>query len=44
MLELLFVEIKNIKLQKGEVLKKKESIILKAEENRPFFYLLKKRR
>ena len=40
---MLLTEIKNIKEGKGEVLKRKESIILKAEENKPFFYLLKKK-
>jgi hypothetical protein len=43
MLEMLFIEIKNIKEDKGEVLKKREAIIIKAEENKPFFYLLKKK-
>lgn len=44
MLEMLYIEITNIKDDKGEVLKKRETIILKAEENKPFFYLLKKRK
>lgn len=43
MLEMLFIEMKNIKEDKGEVLKKREAIVLKAEENKPFFYLLKKK-
>lgn len=44
MLDMLILELQNIKKNAGEVLKKKETIILKAEENRPFFYLLKKKR
>lgn len=44
MLEMLYTELINIKDDKGEVLKKRETIILKAEENKPFYYLLKKRK
>jgi ribosomal protein S7 len=41
MLEMLLLELHNIKIKKGDLLKKKESIILIAEANKPFFYLLK---
>ena len=41
MLQVLIIELNNIKLKKGEVIKKKENIILIAEKNKPFFYLLK---
>jgi hypothetical protein len=41
MLEILLLELHNIKIKKGDLLKKKESIILIAEANKPFFYLLK---
>ena len=41
MLDNLLIELKNIVMKKGEVLKKKENIILIAEKNKPFFYLLK---
>jgi hypothetical protein len=41
MLEMLLLELNNIKEKKGDILKKKQNIILTAEKNKPFFYLLK---
>jgi hypothetical protein len=38
---MLILELSNIKLKKGDILKKKEYIVLTVEKNRPFFYLLK---
>jgi len=41
MLEMLLIELENINQNKGEIIKKKQNIILTAEKNIPFFYLLK---
>lgn len=40
-LDTILLELDNIFLKKGEILKKKENILLIAEKNKPFFYLLK---
>jgi hypothetical protein len=38
---MLLLELSNIKMKRGDILKQKEHIILTVEKNRPFFYLLK---
>jgi ribosomal protein S7 len=40
-LDIILLELDNIFLKKGEIWKKKENILLIAENNKPFFYLLK---
>ena len=40
-LNMLLLELENIKGNKGDILKKKKNIVLIAAKNKPFFYLLK---